>query len=230
MIHLFRKTARCAVLLAIGIPFFAGCGGDDLGDGSGTLQIQATIEATNRSHNASTDANFDTKVEVDVREGGTAVSGASVVVETDLGRIDLSEVEDGEYEGSQSGYAPIFRLTVESGDDYLEGVRLTGPEIHTFDDPDQGGEHPADADMTVRWSPSGADRAEIEVAELDLTTVPDTGEYVVLGQHLQASEGDAEEEEVALWRTNVLTPAGTTTGSEVSVSVRNTLNIFVVGP
>ena len=222
ILSLYCLTSMTAVSTA--------CGGDDEGRGSNTLRVNATIEALNRSPNAASSSGFDTQVEVEVRKGGSAVSDAVVVVETDLGTIELTEGNSGEYSGSQSGYAQVFRLSVDAGDDYLRGVRLTGPEIHVFEEPSQSGNQPADTAMVVRWSPSGADRAQMSVAEMDLTVISDTGEYTVLGQHLEASDGDVEEEVIELWRTNVLTPAGTTTGSEVSVTVRNTLDIFVVGP
>jgi hypothetical protein len=225
-------TLFCLIAIAA-VP--TGCGGSDgegdsEGRGSNTLRVNAAIDAVNRSPNAVTSSGFDTQVQVEVRKGGSAVSGAVVVVETDLGTINLSEGNSGEYRGSQSGYARVFRLTVDAGDDYLRGVRLTGPAIHVFEEPSQGGAQSAETPMLVRWSPSGADHAEMSVAEMDVTVISDRGEYTVLGQHLQADDGDVEEEVIELWRTDVLTPAGTTTGSEVRVIVRNTLDIFVVGP
>jgi hypothetical protein len=232
----FRNSILPVFFLTAIMAVSGGCGEDDLdvgsssGSGSNTLRVDATIEVINRSPNAARSSDYDTQVDVEVRMGGSGVSDAVVMVETALGTIELTEANSGEYRGSQSGYARVFQLSVDAGDDYLRDVSVTGPEIHVFAEPNQGGEQPANTPMVVRWSPSGADRAEVSVAEMDLTVISDTGEYTVLGQHLEAEAGDVEEEVIELWRTSALTPSGTTTGSEVSVTVRNTLDIFVVGP
>jgi hypothetical protein len=60
--------------------------------------------------------------------------------------------------------------------------------------------------------------------------IEDTGSYTVAGNYLEADAGDVEEERIELWRSNVILPAGTTTGSEVRITVRNRLDFQVVGP
>lgn len=222
---------RMTCLIAMMVASFTACGGgDDAGEGSNTLFIEAKIEANERVSNASSPNEFDTRIEVHVRKGGSAVSGALVVVSSDRGEIQLTEGNSGEYHGSQSGYARGFTLDVESGDDFLRGVHLTGPANHVFIEPTQGGSHPANTDMLVRWSPADADRAEIEAGNMNRITIADTGSYTVAGNHLEADSGDVEEERIELRRSNVTLPAGTTTGSEVRITVRNRLDVQIVGP
>jgi hypothetical protein len=223
-------TMRMLYLTPLMVAGFTACGGDDAGDGSNTLFVDAKIEANERVSNATDPTEFDTTVEVRVRRDGSAVSGATVIVYSDRGEIQLTEGNSGEYHGSQNGYAREFSLDVESGDDFLQGVHLTGPTIHAFAEPTQGGTHPANTDMLVRWSPGDADRAEIEAATMNKIIIEDTGSYTVAGNYLEADAGDVEEERIELWRSNVILPAGTTTGSEVRITVRNRLDIQVVGP
>lgn len=219
--------------LAFVCVFMVACGsglpsGNSLGDGSQTLEVSGSVSAENRIANASDPNDFSTQFRVRVRRDGAVVQDAVVVVESDAGQVELT-LRDGEYVGSQSGYFEIYRLDVDAADDFVHGVRVDGPDIHTIETPDVGGTVDATADLVVEWSRhETAEEAWLDLRGMDELTIEDSGSYTVPVSALEWSLQETNQERVRLERANRISPVGTAGSSSFTVSVRNELEFLAV--
>jgi hypothetical protein len=210
----------------------AACGGgDDPGTGSGTLLVDADVEATPVLANASRAADFTTELHVRVTKNGAAVTTGSVSLTSDGGRVDLvydPSDRDGRWRGLQAGYHEHYQLDVVSGDDYVRGVQLDGPDLHVFTAPAATGAVDATVPVTVRWSRGdAADAATIETRELDRVAIDDTGSYELPVGALRSRDDRTEEEEIRLVRIARIVPAGAVAGSQLRVRVENRLPLVI---
>lgn len=223
----------------------AGCGGGDggglgvggsdrSGDGNGALRVEARIEATpaaGEDEHAASTAELSTRFHVDVRDAaGADVPGATVVIESELGPVQLEEGGcERRYCGVQSGYARTYEVGVRTaGPDFLDGVRITGPRLHDLDAPEAGAFVVASMPLLVRWSPSGeADATRFETREIDLALTGDSGEQTIPAGTLRTrDDGEPEDERIRIERSNTLVLTGGLPGSDARVSVRNGIEIF----
>lgn len=202
---------------------------DRAGSGSGTLLVVAEVDSDSDASPATSTSpfvsNFSVRVE---RTGGAAATDAVVKMRSSQGEVLLTRDNNDRYRGAQNGYLRTYELEVVAGSDSLSGVRLTGPEIHRIDAPTAAQQATRLSPLTVKWSPSGADEAELESDDFDKIVVPDTGSYTIPGASIQGDEGKSKEDRVQIWRTNSQLLEGGLTGSRFRITVRNQVDFVVV--
>jgi hypothetical protein len=231
-----RDAFFSVITLALGV---AGCGGaagdipggerftpvDEPGRGSGTLAVEARIEASPAiGERAARADDTTTNFEVDVRDAsGVRVGGAVVVVESALGAVTLTEGGCGrDYCGRQIGYARTYLLSAERGTDSLEGVRVVGPRFHTLTDPIADTSVDGALPLTVAWIPSGdADETTIETREYRQTEAGDSGRHDVPAGTLRTRDDRPEDERARVTRVARLALSGVVGSGTAVVEIRN---------
>jgi hypothetical protein len=206
-----------------------GVGGDDPGTGTGTLFVDADIEASPEVPNAARAADFSTSFEVRITRDGVDVTTGAVTIDSDGGGVALVfDATDSRWHGDQIGYHGGYALAVAADADTVDGVVLNGPGFHTFTSPASGATVDAAVDLEVRWDRGAtATRAELGTRETDRITIDDTGSYTVPALALRHAPDQVEEEELELRRSTRIAPAGAVAGSELRVEVRNSIAILV---
>jgi hypothetical protein len=222
------RTFASTFALAV---FLAACGSDpsDTGTGSDTLLVDADFEASPEISNGSAAEDFTTDFRVRVRKNGADVTTGEVLVASAGGDVALVySDQDGEWRGSQAAYLRDYELHVTSGDDYVHGVRLVGPDLHVFTSPDGSEAIDATVPLVVEWSREDeADTASIESREMDAVDIPDTGSFELPLGTLRSSPDQAEDEELRLTRSSRLVPSGAVAGSELRVRIENRVELIV---
>lgn len=215
----------------LNIALLAACGSDatDGGTGSNTLLVDADVEATPEVSNGSSAADFTTDFHVRLEKNGADVTTGEVVVASDGGEVALVwDDANGEWRGTQAGYLRGYELHVTSGDDYVHGVRLTGPDLHVFTSPDGTAAIDATAPLEVTWSREAeAGSAEIETREMDSVTIADSGRFELPLGTLRSSPDQTEDDEIRLTRSARIVPDGAVGGSELRVRIENRIELVV---
>lgn len=223
----------CAVLVMT-----AACGGDasgfgpgigdDPGTGTNTLSIEGNATAEPTVSNASDANSFTTEVEIRISRNGSDVTEGTVEVESIDGVFALAfDTSRNRWRGVQNGYFEVYQLDITSGDDNILGVRIDGPDIHSFTAPMQGATVDSTMPLDVAWSrDEKADAARFSTREFDVE-ISDTGTYTLAASTLRSEQDKAEEEEIDLVRSNLITPAGAAAGSSFRVGVRNHIDLVV---
>ncbi|MBE7451186.1 MAG: hypothetical protein HS111_20520 [Kofleriaceae bacterium] len=227
-------SALASVLVAAPL---AACGGDaldpgagdDPGTGSLTLLVDADLEATPVVTNAASADGFRTRFHVAVRKDDAPVTAGEVVVTSNGGAVSLTyDAGEARWRGEQAGYHEVYVLSVTSGDDFVDGVRVDGPAPHHFTSPAAGATVDAAAPLVVRWARGEAAAvARFETEALDELEVADSGTFTVPIGGLRSKPGEPEQERLRLDRFARVTPAGAVAGSSVRVEVRNELALVV---
>lgn len=216
---------------------FAACGGSDLdpgagndpGSGTNTLQVEGSVSTEARLSNARTAGDFDTEFRVRVHLNSIPVTTGRVSMTSNSGTIELAYVLDnnGEWRGNAAGYDEVYVMDVESGDDNVLGVRVDGPDLHWFTEPLAGASVDSTMPLAIKWERGDeAPSASIRADKLDGVAIADTGSYMLSIGALAAEKDKPKENELRLTRTDRVTPAGAAGGSELAVSVRNTLVVI----
>lgn len=223
----------------------AGCGGDGgpggsgvfpstdrTGDGSGTLEVEARIEASPVSGETAGDRDaLVTDFEVGVRDAsGADVAGAAVIVDSPLGPVTLREGGcERRYCGTQNGYADVYAISVTRDSDFLDDVVVHGPSFHRIDSPEPGATVDATVPLEIRWSPSGeADEVEVKTREMERTLAGDPGRFEVPAGTLRTRDDEPEEERIRVRRKRRLGLTGGLGSSDVVVEVRNGVEVFTM--
>lgn len=222
-------------LAYLSIIVLAACGGDpgdDAGTGSNTLRVEADVEATPDVDNAQIAVDFTTELHVDVYKDGAAVTTGEVMLVSDGGEValvwDPTDGDAGRWRGVQAGYHEVYELHVTSGDDYVHGVRLDGPDLHTFTSPDGSLAIDATQPLVVTWSRDDeAETARLETDAMDPVSIPDLGTFELPVGSLKSSPDQVEEEELRLERRARIVPAGAVAGSELRVRIENRLPLVI---
>ncbi len=202
--------------------------GDDPGGGTQTLVVDGSATARPRVPNATQPADFDTEFSVRVTLNAQPVTTGTVVMTSAAGEVSLVFRPDnnGSWEGIGAGYEEVYQLDVTSGADSVEGVRVDGPDIHTFSDPLAGAVVDSTLAMPLSWDRSdAADAAVLRAGDGDGITITDTGDYVVAPATLKSKQDQPEPNTIRLTRTNRVAPAGAAPGSELGVSVTNEIQV-----
>jgi hypothetical protein len=227
---------RCIGLL-VSIVAAGACGGSDLdpgagndpGEGTSTLLVNGNITAQPRLANARERGEFETEISVRVSLNQLPVATGTVEVTSASGTIPLTfdpSIDGGRWEGTAAGYDEVYILDVRSGGDFVEGVRVDGPDIHVFTAPTAGLTVDSTQPLRVTWeSDQRADSASIDTEELERISIDDTGDYMLAGGALKAEQDKARENTIELTRTNRVTPAGAVGGSELSVRIENRIGV-----
>ena len=116
-----------------------------------------------------------------------------------------------------------------SGPDTVRGVRVDGPDIHTFSAPLAGAVVDSTVALPLAWKRrSPADAAVLRVGDGrggDGITIADTGSYMMASASLSSSKDRAQTNTIRLTRTNRVTPVGAAGGSQLSVSIVNSIDV-----
>lgn len=218
-------------------PFDPGSG-DSAGSGTGTLVVQGAVSAQPRVAAAMTPADFDSEFAVEVALGGVPVTSGTVTMTSKSGKVALvfepgQNTDAGAWRGQAATYDEVYQLDVASGTDRVTGVRVDGPDIHWFTAPTVGATVDATQALPLTW-----DRGEAaDVAALrdgdggggggggNGLVIPDSGTYSLAPGSLHSEKDKAQPNTLRLQRTNRVTPAGAAAGSELDVSVTNTVDV-----
>jgi hypothetical protein len=207
-----------------------GGGGDatDPGTGTGSLSIDANVGAEEATNNAQVATQFGTDFTVNVSRAGAAVSGASVTIGSAGGSVTLAETATpGTYAGAQGGYHQTYSLDVVAGTDNVRGARVVGPAFHVISSPAEGATYPAGQPITVNWAPGGAAEATVETRGMSETETSDSGTFTVGAAFLAGEPGRVSDERVRVRRRSRTPLAGGADGSDLSVEVRNQVELFI---
>jgi hypothetical protein len=197
----------------------------DAGAGTGALLVQAFVKGEAQAPNASDPSQFRTRIVVRVSRRGVAVDDAAVRV----GGIALVRQGAGTYgEPSQLlGMPPaVATLEVTSGADWVRAACST-PGGHLFTRPARGGDvlaFGAGAPLEVDWvRASRADSASLNVGGYAAVGDLDDGSLAIPPGAPGLAPAAAAP--VGLWRENRVLLRGGATGSLLSVSVWNGLQV-----
>jgi hypothetical protein len=206
-----------------------GVGRDDPGTGTGTLFVDADIEASPELPNAQHADDFTTRFEVRVTRSGQDVIDGTVTIASAAGEVALVyDPVDSEWRGAQNGYHAGYELSIVSADDTIDGVVLNGPDFHRFTAPTAGATVDATLPLDVRWDRDDrADVADFETRETDRVTIEDSGRYTIPALVLRHAPDQLEEEALELRRWKRIAPAGAVAGSQLRVEVRNWTGVLV---
>ena len=229
------KSISLASTLLLG---FAACGGSDLDPGSGddpgtgtnTLQVNGSARAEPRLANARNAGEFTTEFSVRILLNGAPVTNGSVLMTSSTGTVVLAFETDngGRWRGTGAGYDEVYVLDVDSGNDNVHDVRVDGPSIHTFSEPQAGATVDAGMPLMVKWSSSGADTAAIDAENLDKVSIDDSGSYMLAANALKSEKDKPRENQITITRTNRVSPRGAIGGSEFAVTIENDISVIAM--
>lgn len=237
MTNLARPAVRTFTLGLLTAGALTACGGtdstlapgagNDPGAGTGTLRVEGSISADSDRPNAELAADFTTDFRVRIQLAGANVTTGEVTVTSAGGTFPLTyDGANNDWTGRAPGYDEVYILDVVSGADEVTGVRVDGPDIHTFSAPLMGATVDSALVLALAWDRrEQADTATLDVPELDTIAITDTGDYDLSAGALKASPDQAETNDLRLRRANRVIPSGAVVGSELSVSVRNEIDV-----
>jgi hypothetical protein len=201
--------------------------GDDPGEGTSTLHVEGRVGAEPRFSNAQSAADFDTEFSVRITLNDLGVTTGEVTITSNSGTFPLTYVGDnGRWEGNGGGYDEVYVLDVISGADAATGIRVDGPDFHTFVKPTAGETVDSTLPLEVTWSArEPADSTAIRADAIDWVSIPDEHTYSLAGGALAANSGEATTNDLQLVRVNRVIPAGAIPGSEFSVRIENSIQV-----
>ncbi len=202
--------------------------GDDPGTGSRTLTVDGSVTAEPRLANARNASEFDTDFSVRIQLNGQDVRTGSVTITSSSGTIVLAHDDNDRWRGTAPGYDEVYILDVESGPDNVHDVRVDGPSIHTFSEPQAGATVDSTLPLMVKWSAKGADSAAIDAENLDRVSIDDSGSYSMAAGALKSEQDKPHENQIEVRRTNRVTLDGAAGGSELSVSIENRITVVAM--
>ncbi len=201
--------------------------GDDSGDGTNTLLVNGSVHADPRFTNARAAAEFDSDFSLRILLNGVGVTTGTVTITGNSGTFPLRYVGDnGKWEGNGLGYDEVYILDVISGADEVTGVRVDGPDFHSFIKPTAGATVDSTLPLEVTWdSNEKADTTAIRADKIEWVSIVDTHLYMLAPGALDAERDQAKTNDLRLVRTNRVIPAGAVAGSEFSVSIENRIEV-----
>lgn len=218
------------ILLLLLILAFYSCGGEpdrvvnNAGTGSNTLKVEAVILAKENYSSAKNPEEFTTEIVIKIMDiQNQGIQDATVIVNAGGKEIIVPHDKNGVYRaGSIVGYDRVYSMDITRGSDSVEGVTVTGPEIHSIkigNPADTATTVKASSPVTVLWSPYGyATGVEIETKNYK-ENVADSGTYTIPVGNFVAGGVDY----IRITREKSLNPAGALGGSIVTVKIRNRL-------
>lgn len=213
----------------------AACGGNPVdvpapdvrepGQGTGALLVQAFVKGEAQAPNSADASGFRTRIVVGVSRRGVAVGNATVVVNG----VALVHRGGGTYGEPEQllGLPPaIVTLEASAGADWVR-ASCSSPGGHVFTRPSRGGDvlaWAAGVPLELSWARSSrADSASLNVGGWAAVGDLDDGRFAIpAGAPGLAPAAPAP---VGLWRENRVLLRGGATGSLLSVSVWNGLEV-----
>ncbi|MBA3499741.1 MAG: hypothetical protein M4D80_07095 [Myxococcota bacterium] len=202
--------------------------GSDTGEGTNTLFVSGNVEASPALTNARSSAEFTTDFEVQIKLNDVGVTAGTVTITSSTGKFPLTYVGDnGRWEGRANGYDEVYILDIVSGTNEVTGVRVDGPDFHTFIKPTAGTTVDSTLPLEVTWdSDQDAETSAIRADNIDWVSIPDSGKFMLGVGALDADADQAKQNELRLMRLNRVVPAGAVAGSEFSVRVENRIDVI----
>jgi hypothetical protein len=204
--------------------------GSDPGGGTSTLLVDGTASAEPRLDNADVSTDFDTTFSVRVTLNGQAVTEGAVTISSASTAVDLifdPVNEGGRWRGTAAGYDEVYALDVASGDDSIEGVRVDGPDIHTFVTPAMGATVDSTQPLEVDWTRiDAAETASIDADKIDTLAITDSGAFSLPAHALKSDRDRPRENVLRVTRVNRIEPAGAVAGSQWRVTIRNQIQVL----
>jgi hypothetical protein len=222
----------CCSAAACGGPLDPGAG-NSLGTGTQTLTVNGSASADTDLVNPGDALSFTTHFDFRITNGQAPITTGTVTISSNGGDVALTYNNNGQgngghWVGDQAGYHEVYALDIVSGTDKVTGVRVDGPDIHSFTAPGLGATVDSTMPLALGWARKDhADLAELSTQQLDHVTVDDTGGYSLAAGSLKSAKDKAVNETIELRRTDQVAPAGAVAGSMVSVSVRNHIDVVV---
>jgi hypothetical protein len=192
------------------------------GDGTLTLKVVAEAEGHDTAVNS-----YETVFTATVSDTlGAPVSGATVTIVAAFGTLVLQEDVAGTYRAVFGGYrVGSYTLDVARGADRVTGVTVMAPAIHTVTKPAANDSVTADTAFNVRWTrPDTADETRLETRDYSSDWY-----YGDQGTSWIPSVGNPPrtDQRLRVYRRNVQIAARGLPGSQLSVSIRRTVEPIV---
>jgi hypothetical protein len=228
------RTYFASTVLVLGVLDIAACAGskldpgagNDPGTGTGTLTLTGTARATSQTVNAKLDTDFNTDFSVRVSLNNQTVTTGTVTITSASGKVPLTYRADTFWTGTAATYDEVYILDVVSGPDKAEGIRVDGPDIHTFSAPTEGASLDSTMPNLIKWNRRDtADSAELRAESINTITIPDSGSYSLAAGSLKADQAVARQNTLRLSRSNNVVPKGTTGDSSWKVTIENELDV-----
>src|SRR5215510_5732834 len=237
--------ASTAFILGLGVLDLAACrhsnldpgAGNDPGTGTRTLVVAGSARATSRMVNAKIDTDFDTNFAVRVTLNNQTVTTGTVTISSASGKVPLTYHVDTFWTGTAPTYDEVYTLDVVSGPDKAEGIRVDGPDIHTFAEPTEGASLDSTMPNVIKWNrrdtansatlrtdgnPAGSPGPTGAIA----IVIPDSGSSSLAAGSLKADTGVAHKNLLRLSRSNTVVPKGATGDSNWTVAIENDLDVI----
>ena len=201
--------------------------GDSTGSGTNTLFVEGRVTAEARLTNARSGIEFDSEFSIRILLNQNPVTAGTVTITSATGEFPLTYVGDsGRWQGRMNGYDEVYVLDVEAGADNVKGVRVDGPDVHTFEKPLAGATVDSTMPLEIDWARDDeADIASIDTDRIERLSIPDSGKYMLSAGALDAERDQARENDIRIERTDIVIPSGAIAGSEFSVRVRNDITV-----
>lgn len=200
--------------------------GNDPGRGTRRLAVDGAVYAWPRKDQGRASADFDTEVSVRVSLDGRAVTTGTVTVTSAAGKVPLT-YGDNRWFATAAGYAEVYILDVMTGADSVTGVRVDGPDIHTFSQPEDGAAIDVSSPLIIGWHrEEPAEVAAFRVEPLDWIEIPDSGKYQLAAGQLRSDRSGVREHTLRLARSNHVEPTGAVTGSTWCVTIENQVHVI----
>jgi hypothetical protein len=192
------------------------------GTGTSTLKVTGDIDGSPSG------ATFT----VVVKDGlGNDVSGATVAVmnpNLSGGELTLTEAfsgSTGEYGGATLAFpSGDFRLSVIKGSDYVQGVVVGGPGVHTINAPAVNSTVAANQPLDITWTtPMQSKQASVSTRDMSVDGA-DIGAYTIAASSNPARTG----QRVTVERQNEVDIAGGLLGSRLRVTYSSSIDPFNV--
>lgn len=225
---------RLAGVLGVLVLFAAGCGDGpdvselrvrDSGAGTGTLLVQAYVKGEATVPNAADPSEFRTRIVVRVARRGVPVGDATVRANA-LTLVHRGMGVYGEPTQLLGLPPPVVAVEASAGGDWVRAA-CSSPGVHAFVQPARGGDvlaWSAGAPLEIGWiRPSRADSASLNVGGFTAIGDIDDGAFAIPSN--APGLAPAAPAAVGLWRENQVLLAGGATGSLLSVSVWNGLQV-----
>jgi len=231
-------VARLRAALGLGLCLTA-CGGTDLdpgvgngrGTGTRTLTVTGAVYALPRQGQARAGADFAVSFSVRVSLDSAPATTGSVTVTSATGKVPLTFRNDASgpaWSGHATGYDEVYVLDVVIDEVHkVEGVRVDGPDVHTFLQPREGASINTSASLAIAWErDQPADIAMLRPEPADWITIDDSGSYLLPAGAFWSDNSSARLHTLRLARTNRVVPEGATPESTWSVTIENDVHVI----
>lgn len=192
--------------------------------GSNTLLVEAGIVGSDSPSHA-----FVTDYSATVRDAhGAAVSGATVVLTTPNGTVQLLEPPGttGTYRYASSDYVPgTYFLTILRGSDRLSGTHVLAPAIHQIVSPAAYDTVAAGSALEVDWSfTEPTDEVLVETLDFNDALAGDAGVTTIP----PSGNPPRDDQRIRVIRSNSSAVTGGLAGSRLTASIRTTVEPVIV--